>query len=512
MNILAETDTDERFDVQAALEVAATQEGVGSVLNDHYFLDEYVKRRGSFLEIHHDHKTRDTGLLAIARDDAQLIFTSEHEILSVQEVRRRELLSEVVPFLPLPTTANTRTIDNFKGYPRREWTPNMTPPPQEPDVQPRSHDELDQDVDSPAAGLLSRPGAEVVVEVSTQLANMTKTTQQCQQTTENTEPNEVPSLQSHLPNSIYSDANMAYGSSDQAHPPYAQNGSHIAEALPQLIVNNTQADPRLIRRIYNALGTGPTAPGARADSGDREATSSYTSPCPPLVNVDEGISSLSGRGINVPVKRGKKRAATPTPEPPTESDDQATKQPNEIAPRPTKKPQALKVPRKPLHAAPPTDTRPSTTIHQKSATSTSNANNYEAVIAGKALPKSRAEAKTAADDCHQRLLTAHNQARKARKKGADKHPDLPPEFFSTQNFPAGEESDNQVRCVCGVKVDDGASMISCDTCAVWQHTACIGEGLHKKNTQNARYDCQVCDPWVHRELVARLRREHPLGG
>jgi hypothetical protein len=85
-----------------------------------------------------------------------------------------------------------------------------------------------------------------------------------------------------------------------------------------------------------------------------------------------------------------------------------------------------------------------------------------------------------------------------------------PEYFNKDNFTPGEE-DNSVRCTCGVDVDDNEPMVQCDGCAVWQHTSCMGEPAAKAAKEEGRqYHCQVCDPFVHRRLVQKLRKEHPL--
>ena len=153
------------------------------------------------------------------------------------------------------------------------------------------------------------------------------------------------------------------------------------------------------------------------------------------------------------------------------------------------------------------------TKRRDSATET----HLEAVVAGTALPKTTAEATQAARLRYDRLLAAHKAAQEAARKNSSatprkfskdvRAPDFPPEFFSRSNFPKGEEEDT-VRCVCSVRADDGGQMICCDGegCGVWQHVACMGEAV-PEDLQEGRYECQICDVWGHRALVARLRRE-----
>lgn len=125
--------------IQAAL-AEATEQEPGTILNDHYSADFYCERRARFLGRHPDYAHVRNGIFEIACDDADAVFGDYQDDLSVQEVRRREINNEIVPFLPFPTTCNTETIDNFSGLPDSEWaagkrgvsplpSPTPTPPP-----------------------------------------------------------------------------------------------------------------------------------------------------------------------------------------------------------------------------------------------------------------------------------------------------------------------------------------------------------------------------------------------
>ncbi|KAI7486624.1 hypothetical protein KC351_g3203 [Hortaea werneckii] len=118
---------------------AATQ-AADMVINDFYNREDYVRRRAHFLGRHDAYKN--VSVFPIARGDAERVFSDEHEVLSVQEVERRETAAEFEDLLPLPTTANTQTMDNFWPYPDQEWTPNSYPVNDRPDPQ---------DTPSPAA-------------------------------------------------------------------------------------------------------------------------------------------------------------------------------------------------------------------------------------------------------------------------------------------------------------------------------------------------------------------------
>lgn len=139
---------------------------------------------------------------------------------------------------------------------------------------------------------------------------------------------------------------------------------------------------------------------------------------------------------------------------------------------------------------------------------------HPATVSGSRLPKSRAEAAEAAVERRQALMSEL-----LSKKKKTRHPDLGPEFFDTANFTEDEkdiDGNPPVRCVCGDKVDDDSytgAWIGCDNddCRVWQHVTCMGEAVpapHVRDT--AKYLCQQCDPFAHRRLIQRLRKDHPL--
>ena len=49
-----------------------------------------------------------------------------------------------------------------------------------------------------------------------------------------------------------------------------------------------------------------------------------------------------------------------------------------------------------------------------------------------------------------------------------------------------------VKCVCGVKKDDGRPMIECEDCKAWQHTKCVlGKAASKKSLPNT-FVCRDC--------------------
>lgn len=105
---------------------------------------------------------------------------------------------------------------------------------------------------------------------------------------------------------------------------------------------------------------------------------------------------------------------------------------------------------------------------------------------------------------------------KNKKNKSIRHPDLMPEFFDTYNFTPDEKDpkgEPAIRCVCMANVDIGGEWIGCDNdeCRVWQHVPCMGEAVPASEArQDGKYLCQQCDPFAHRKLIQRLRKNNPL--
>jgi hypothetical protein len=100
---------------------AATMEGNGAVLTDYYTFEEYIARRGAFIIKLPEYKHLTNACWVVRKNDANLIFADEQQQLTVREVRRRELANEVEPLLPLPTTSNTESLDNFRHCRPEDW-------------------------------------------------------------------------------------------------------------------------------------------------------------------------------------------------------------------------------------------------------------------------------------------------------------------------------------------------------------------------------------------------------
>jgi len=185
---------------------------------------------------------------------------------------------------------------------------------------------------------------------------------------------------------------------------------------------------------------------------------------------------------------------------------------------------------------PLTKTTPTPTPNTDSPSTapTKLARRLASIIAGASLPKTKAEARAAATEHHTRLLAQHNSQPPAAQpeptnrrtsariltKPTANPPDLMPFFFSrpgpadattgtgTGISKKGEQQQQQqdfIRCVCGVRHDDGEHMICCEACEVWQHSACVVPGLAEAKLEALRWECTVCDPWGNRKILKRLR-------
>ena len=302
-------------------------------------------------------------------------------------------------------------------------------------------------------------------------------------------------------------------SSHPTSPSPMASGDNATSPLDQAEQNKTE-HPNQLQRIIATLGTGPSAPNAVAHTAEQRGNMTSGARNPDSVTVPEGVSSLASRAMPSPVKtmRGTKRPRNLTP------DAAETSAPNDEAEdmseivQPPKKTLRLLNTRSPEEASTKTEKQPPTIKPKKASSSKPKQNHFDRVVAGTALPRSSVEAQNAARTRYNQLLE-HNKARdKSRSRLAaegDKYPnpDLLPEFFNTQNFPACSQRDQQVRCLCGGVRDDRGLTVQCDGCDVWQHIACIGEAI-PKDMKKDDYFCQVCDPWAHRKRIAGLRRKN----
>lgn len=547
------------------------------LLNEHYDQQRYVSRRATYLgDLHQDPRI---DIFQIARNDANDVFDSASQELSVQEIREREQNHEIKPLLPLPTSHNTQTIDDFKSLPPVEWTPNAAAA--SPFLLSRNTDHPSIEVNSRSDSIpvawdsspgLSQPGGQLhpatntqqprgiqtalesINETANQAANATMAFNGLQQTTS---PAQLPDMSS----SPFQDT--SFSSSIAIDPQLIAASSPMSmqdtNTSIQLDSSEMQPEPNqdLLREIIDNLATErakkvtgydvqePAPESARAASAmqgsplaaedlptaaevpelseqiPNDITSEPKSPKP--IFFTPNVSALANRGMRVPVKTApgkanKRRRDSESPaqsESPEEDDDIDDADDTEQEP-PAKKPLIVKLsipsraqgknrqqqqpPRQIAKAA------PRKAAKKKAPARKPTADNIEDVISGAVLPGNEEEAKEAAQTRVARLLDEYNADLKSRKRRQVKEgeePDFMPEHFYTKNFVLKTDS---VRCVCGTVDDDGDEMIACNGCGVWQHTDCVRVyGALPADLDTGSYSCHVCDPWAHREMVARLR-------
>lgn len=510
--------------IQAALAEVADWER-GTVVNDHYSPDFYTERRARFLGRHPDYAHINNGLFSDVCEDADLVFGTYENDLSVQEVRRRELANEIIPFLPLPTTCNTETIDSFAELPDSEWAegkqgvwPVFTPTPSPPPAPVRLTDDVpslhtmngvttasdagvDQrrqqaDNDSISPVKTSNEGAQLAQQMAMAGAQGGNTARQP------LGPGDVNNV------------SRIVGELNRLYPQNGNNASGMriqpADTGPAAIAQSQgaiRAPPRIARETAPSYANRPTNRRVKVRRGTKR----------PMSDIDEGVEyvstdseagndSAASEVEALPAPRPKKSLklnAGPRPTGATKQtvrpvDSRASSEVQEVAP---------------LKAAAPKKTTQKQKQTQMTTTAfTKSGPTLEAVVSGAALPRSRAQATEADGARYDLLRNQHNARLRARKKKAQDSPELMPEYFQAEKFPA-KAKDDQVRCVCGIVVDDGGRMVCCDVeqCGVWQHVACVGEAA-PEDLEEGSYRCHNCDPWRHRRVVQGLRRGNVVQG
>ena len=455
-----------------AISPALASQETGRVINEHYSYEEYVRRRVGYLSKRPDY-AHINNLFTMVRGHADLIFASEQEKLSVQEVRRREQAEEIEDMLPLPTTNNTQTIDNFASYGglrSMEWSPEV--------------------------------GWPVVRSRKTPLA-MTQSTANTRSnvTSHQQTGTTVASATPHTPNSNQPTTNTLAMTSSSTVDAMAHN------KLARLIEQTSPASSvALVHSNVAALsGRGMSVPVKVKPNKNKPTAASPPSEANDSVLGDEAMMKHTLKPVpEVAAKqtRGKKRAAPPSSSPendtsPTNNGDQNTAQRSDSTPSPAKKLKTLNGPHKPSPPAKKPKAKPQKGNQVQAPRS------IEAVIAGIASPQNALEASSASTTRRERLLARHLATHPEAQQDAD----LLPEFFNA----AALEDDQQVRCICKLVEDDGTAMLKCEKCTVWQHAECMQASFEAYEAdESKKYTCHVCDPWKHRKLIGGLRRNNPL--
>lgn len=334
--------------IASSIGSAKEYEGDGHILHDSYNKSAYIKRRHGFLGRHPDFKANRELLPSITRG-AEQVFHSQADELSVEQIRTRELVCEIQPLLPLPTSTNTETLDNFRSTGTKEWTAETGHPPltrfsQSPQPSPATsaidaqflEDLNATDQNQSAAFRLGEPFSAAHTKASSSRRKMGAHRQTVtagpdpespRQQTRTNNPSQRPSI-----NTTGNDSQVPYPSRMDIPQP-AKNAPETAETMQKLIADLgreglTPADqPKQYQDLPQAL------PQVQHQSQHR-----------PQMQV----SAVKGRPLDTPVKRptncsNKRAAPVDVDEGDADSSPEvltngATKQPKKRGQPATKKP------------------------------------------------------------------------------------------------------------------------------------------------------------------------------
>ncbi|KAF2720751.1 hypothetical protein K431DRAFT_86436 [Polychaeton citri CBS 116435] len=551
---------------RARIQVALLEEG--EILNEHYCYGDYVRRRANFLGNLPEYRWRSLMTFESARRSAEQVFENDgSNALSVQEVRRREERLEEFPLLPLPTKLNTQTINDFLDYPNEEWIPPKTPEAKTPSYSPfRPHIVTPTRVASVVPSSVTTPGPPI---------DTPRTASRGFVNSEALSSSHSVFFET-SPVAISDGQELKIKDMPTGRQLYANQNPTVAKPngfFPERPVSPTEGSERqrlsttspILQDVSKALSQPPQS---RQDSAHPD-----TAQVKPSLDIDDPqilrsiaqneailqdrqttlrpsprgafISAYTNRGTTVPVK-SQTRSKRPRPE---SSEEDA---PFEIDPEPTTKPprKSIKYQLKGIRlnrskskvtevassmdiAVPPRHSRRKQQNDEDSEDDDDTADttttlplpkkqkgtiDLEDVIEGRSLPASIEQARAASAERRARLLEEHNARRQQQARGTARktrvrntEPDLMPEFFNVRNFPRSKR-DETVRCICGQMDDDGKHMVSCDSCYVWEHTACIRDAAPEDLDDSAEetYLCRICDPWRHRGQLRKLRAGEPL--
>lgn len=549
-NIIEQNDNDGSYNEAAALYWASVHERGGSVLKDYYTVNEYRHRRATFISNLKGHSDDFKHNWAISKIAADQIFgpDNEHPQLDVQVVRELELQMEFDVLLPLPTTRNTQTIDNFKTCPPIDGSRKTDKEYEAEEAVEAVED--GRDVPTPGGSSThSTPGTSPVEGVSTfdkyalhQLFDPKTLT-----SASDVSDRAVPTL----PNGIELTKRVT---------PLPQHSISAPTPGTFKTVADEDLDPVLRNIPSNVPHDGMPPPAVQTQR--RNVVSGQT------FIADPRVSSMAGYGMPVPVKIPKRQH---TPEAEVEEANKASPRapvahmiaakPKSILKNYTPAPatngcatqtdtaetalkkqktglvvaQPVKTPTVPTNPVPTQNGPPTTSLPNSAPTATAAPvvtataqvptplARLNDIISGRILPRSKAEATEAATEHHNRLLANYrNQAQNTNRKSArqslmntNPDPDFLPHYFSPSNFLVNDgEELGSIRCICGGTKDNKSDTVGCEKCSVWQHIECVypnGPTMEELNASGVDYLCTVCDPFGHRHALQRMRAGHGVG-
>lgn len=564
--------SDEIYDKAKALYEVAVHEGGGSILKDYYTIFEYRDRRAKFFDKLPGWSRRPRDIYEMVKRDSNLFFDEDDPTrqMDALEVRERELEHQFEVLLPLPTTANTQTIDNFKTCPPIDGSREAD---EESEDQEQAAENGDYEVDEAEDDY--DEDVEDGRDVPTPGGSLTHSTP-------TTSPVMVINLALDKKLAILKDPASIADLSDLATPmlPGLMRSKPLMPP-PQLPVPTPAVDSLYTQKTTTSPKNFTVAPGVSAMSrygmpGPIKAQQRQHTPEQAKMTASKPAASTTSKIVPSNTTRADQTdAAEPalkkqktghaaadsakTPVIPTPSRPTANHcQPRAVSSSTTKQTasQPITNSNQPKTAstgtAKPTSSHVNTTNDEpmsgpssapiptsnsqpKSATSgapsatvapTTAQRRVNDIIAGRILPRSKQEAKDAADEQHNRLLAAYrtqaqNQTQSNTRKSTrqstmnvNSDPDFMPHYFSAANFPADEVAQGgSVRCVCGATENDPQKgAIVCEPCGVWQHTDCLYPGMSDEDLDEVTHLCTVCDPYAHRHVLRRLRAGETIGG
>ena len=554
--------SDEIYDKAKALYEVAVHEGGGSILKDYYTIFEYRDRRAKFFDKLPGWSRRPRDIYEMVKRDSNLFFDEDDPTgqLDALEVRERELEHQFEVLLPLPTTANTQTIDNFKTCPPIDGSREVGEE-SEDEEQAAENGDYDEDVEDGRD--VPTPGGSLTHSTPT------------------TSPVMGINLALEKKLAILKDPASIADLSDLATPmlPGLMRSKPLMPP-PQLPVATSAVDSLDTQKTTTSPKNFTVAPGVSAMSrygmpGPIKSLQRQHTPEQAKMTVSKPAASTTSKIFPSNTTRADQTdAAEPAPKKQKTGHAAAESAKTPVIPTPSRstashcQPRALssstakQTASQPIAnnnqpktastgTAKPTSSHVTTTNGQPMsgpsnvpiATSSSQPTIVSSgtpsatvapttaqrrlndIIAGRILPRSKQEAKDAADEQHNRLLAAYraqtqNQTQSNTRKSArqstmnvNPDPDFMPHYFSAANFPAEEVAQGgSVRCVCGATENDPQKgAIVCEPCGVWQHTDCLYPGMSNEDLDEVTHLCTVCDPYAHRHVLRRLRAGETIG-
>jgi hypothetical protein len=558
---------DDVYDRAKTLYLVEVHEKGGSVLKDYYTRDEYRHRRGRFMSKLAEGSKSSVDHWANSRVDADLIFGTDDDQLQldVQQVRKRELEMEFDVLLPLPTTVNTQTIDNFKTCPPADGS-------READEEDEEVIEDGHDVPTPGGSLThSTPGTSPTEGVATYDKYASHHLSNPAQFTNASGLPDLPfatfpdhqslsrpvGASSLPPESLFTigpppiklnlSKTIRQGPQDEAiptavevqrptvtfttppapktfvpHPdvsamahycmPVAVKGSkrqHTSEA--EIMAESNQIRPNApVAKMTASKPTSNLKISTTVDDIERSASPNVTvqPPSKKLKDVSGVAQPVETPVMATATDLTQNSTSTTSVLNPAPIDSTTTSFPN-LAPSTTTSFQ---------NPAPTVNATPNVTAVPQASTPLFRLND---IITGRILPRTKLEATEAASELHNRLLAGYNaqgQGQANNRKFArqsttnvnniNQDPDFMPHYFSPANFTETEQEVGVVRCVCGATEDDDKPMTCCGKCETWQHSACVAPHLIGKSEaelEEVSFRCTVCDPYAHRHVLQKVR-------